>query len=795
MEPLLHDVRYALRLLRKSPGFALVAVLTLGLGLGACTVMFSVLNAVLLRPLPYPQPDRLVQIWETDPRRGEMHGPVSAYNFLEWRKHSQSFSEIATYSYNPVVLTGLNTPRRLDGQFVSAGFFNVFGVAALRGRTFLPYEDTPGRDRVVVLSYGAWSHYFDRDPQIVGKSIMLDEQSYSVIGVMPATFGFPGDGVEAWCLPGFDPKNVSRGSTSLFAIGRLKSGASLEQAQAEMNTLADNLNRLDGRSSGVRLVGLQDEMVGDVRRRLLVLWAAVLIVLSIACANVAGLLLARAASRQREVAIRTALGGRRARLIRQFLTESVLLAGFGGLLGMAISYAADRVLISGSGISVPRLRNVQMDGWVLGFSAFACIATGLAFGIAPALHALRIEVYRSLKESSASNQASGRRRLRSILVAGEVALATVLLIGGGLLLKTLWRLQQVDPGFKAENILSFRFSVPNGKYDSRQRADLYQRVLDRLAVVPGIESVGATNDMPFAGSQTSTSFDIEARPLAPGETRQSDYRTVSPGYMQTMRMRLLTGRQFSDHDHREAVPVAIVNQAFVKKFLAGEEALGRRLKIHDQLYQLVGVIADAKLQSLTAPGNPEMYVAYAQADPAPWMFVVIRSRSEMQSLSTAARNAVEGVAPGEPIYRLHPMTDLLERSMSPQKFSSELLGVFAGLALLLAAIGIYGLIAYSVVQRTHEIGIRMALGADRSNVLRLILRQGTRIGLLGLGVGSAAAYVATSALSSMLFGVDRHDPAIFVAVAIALTIVVVAASYIPARRATRVDPLAALRCE
>jgi putative ABC transport system permease protein len=795
MDTLLHDIGYALRLLRKSPGFTITAVLTLGLGMGANTIMFSVLNTVLLRPLPYPQPDRLVQIWETDPRRGETHGPVSAYNFLEWRKHSQTFSDIATYDYNPLVLSGLKTPRRIDAQFVSAGFFNVLQVQAFKGRTFFHDEDAPGHDRVVVLSYGAWSRYFDRDSDINGKSILLDEQAYTVVGVMPADFSLPGAGTEVWCLPGFDPRKVSRGTNGLFAIGRLKAGATLDQAQAEMNTIASDLNRQDGRTTGVRLVGLQEEIVGSVRRRLLVLWAAVLLVLSIACANVAGLLLARAASRQREVAIRTALGGTRVRLIRQFLTESILLAILGGVLGVAMSFITGRLLIARSNIAVPRLHNLQVDGSVLGLSAVACIVTGLAFGIAPAMHALRIDLHETLKEAVANTQSASRLNLRGLFAIAEVGLAMVLLIGSGLLTKTLWRLQQVDPGFQPGNVLSFRFSVPNSKFDARQRADLYQRVLDRLAAMPGVESVGATNDLPFAGSRTSTSFDIEARPLAPGETRQSDYRTVSPAYMRTMRMRLLAGREFSEHDSHDAPLVAIVNQAFVKKFLAGDEPLGRRLKIHERFYQVVGVIADAKLQSLAAPGDPEMYVPYAQADPAPWMFVVIRSINEGQSLATAARNAVKEVAPEEPIYRINQMTILLQSWMSPQKFSSVLLSVFAGLALVLAAIGIYGVIAYSVVERTREIGIRMALGATRDNVRRLILRQALRIGLLGIIFGAVAAYPTAHVLAGLLFGVRLHDPAVYCVVAASLLFVVVAASYFPARRATRVDPLVALRHE
>ncbi|MBZ5523660.1 MAG: ABC transporter permease [Acidobacteriia bacterium] len=797
MENLLHDIRYALRLLRKSPGFAIAAVLTLALGMGANTVMFSVLNTVLLRPLPYPQPDRLVQIWETEPRQGEMRGPVSPYNFLEWRKHSHTFSEIATFDYNPLVLTGLTTPRRISGQFVSAGFFNVFQVSALIGRTFRPDEDQPGNDRVVVLSYGAWSRYFDHDPKIAGKSITLDDQIYSVIGVMPATFGFPHDGVEAWCLPGFDPKRVSRRSHGLSSIGRLKPGVSLEQAQADMSTIADDLNQQDGGFSGVLLMGLHDATVGGVRRSLLVLWAAVLAVLLVACSNVAGLLLARSISRQKEVAIRSAVGGSRGRLIQQFLTESVLLAIIGGIVGVALSYSAGRFLIATSDVAVPRLRNLQLDGWVLGFSVFACLTTGLAFGLAPALHALRIDLNGALKESGPAQQISGGFHLRSVFVIMELALAMVLLITGGLLTKTLWRLQQVDPGFQADNTLSFRFSVPNGKYDARQKAALYQRIVERLAALPGVEAVGATNDLPFAGSRSGNTFQIKGRSVVPGQTLHSDYRIVSPGYLQAMRMRLLAGREFTERDSRETPAVAIINQTFVKKFFPNEQPLGQRLKMDGQDFEIeiVGIIADVKLQDLSTPAGPETYVPYLQAYPPSWTFVVVRSRIEARALANAIRDAVKETAPGEPIYSVNTMTQRLEYWMSPQKFSSVLLSVFAGLALVLAAIGIYGVVAYSVVQRTREIGIRVALGADRADVLHLILRQGARIGILGLGIGTVASYLATRALSSMLFGVKPHDPVIFGGVVASLIVVVILASYIPARRATRVDPLVALRYE
>jgi putative ABC transport system permease protein len=799
MYTLLQDVRYALRMMRKSPAFSLAAILTLALGMGANTVMFSVLNTVLLRPLPYPHPDRLVQIWETDSRRGEVRGPVSAYNFVDWRSQSQTLAQMATYDSNSAVLTGLKTPRRVYISFVSAGFFDVLQIAPLKGRTFLAGEDDPGKDRVVVLSYGAWLRHFGSDPGIVGRSITLDGNAYSVVGVMPGSFAFPGPGTEMWCLPGFDLKKVGHRHHGLFAVGRMKPGILLYQAQAEMNTIADGLDKQYGTFGGVRLVGLQDETVGNARRSLLVLWAAVIAVLLIACANVAGLLLARAVSRQKEVAIRVALGGTRTRLIRQFLTESVLLALAGGGLGVLLALGAGRFVIASSNGAIPRLRDLQINAWVLAFSGAVCIVTGVMFGLAPALHALRSALNTSLKEGgSRSSQLSDRLHLRSFFVVSELALAVVLLVSAGLLTKTLWRLQHVDTGFQSENILSFRFALPQAKYpEPRQRADLYQRIEERLAALPGVESVGATSGLPFGGSRSATSFDIEGRPYdaAHMPLPHADYRTVSPAYFQTMRMPLLEGREFTLHDSQSAPSVTVVSQAFVRKFFPDRGPIGQRLKIHDQFFEIVGVVADIKQDDMAAPGIPEMYASHLQADASPTAFFVVRSRTELRALAASVRSAVQEITPDEPIYSLSSMNDRLSLAIAPQKFSSLLLGIFAGLALLLAAIGIYGVISYMVAQRTHEIGIRMALGADRRDVLRLILRQGARIAAIGLTLGTVAAQVATQALSSLLFGVNAKDPGIFLGVGVLLALVVLLASYVPARRATKVDPLVALRCE
>jgi putative ABC transport system permease protein len=797
MESLWHDIRYALRLLRKSPGFALTAVLTLALGMGANTVMFSVLNTVLLRPLPYSHPDRLVQIWETDSRRGDMHGVVSPYNFKDWLSQNQTFEQMSTYNFSSSVLTGQKTPARFSTIFVTAGFFEVFKVAPLKGRTFLPEEDESGKPRVAVLNYGAWVRNFGGDPSIVGKSILLDDQAYSVIGVMPSDFAFPHDAVDAWCLPGFDLKQTTRSSHFLFAVGRLKPGVRLEQAQTEMDTIAGRIIASNGLPSGggVRLISLHEEIVGNTRRRLLVLWAAVVAVLLIACANVGGLLLARAVARQREVAVRSALGGSRGRIVQQFLTESSLLAVIGGGLGVALSYSAGRFVVAASHGALPRLRSLHIDGWVLAFTAGSCVVTGIAFGLAPALNSLRFDLNAMLKEGG-SSQVSDRSRLRSFFVAAEVALAMVLLVTGGLLTKTLWQLQRVDAGFQATNLLTFRFTVSRTKYlTSAERSGLYERIAEKLAALPGVDSVGATNDLPFAGSRSGSSFEIEGVVSDPALVLHADRRVVSPDYFFTMRMRLLKGRTFTVHDNHDGAFVAVVNQAFARRFFSAQDPLGHRIKIYADWHEIVGVVGDVKQESLGAPGIPEMYLCYFQTEVQPWASFVVRSRLDTKTMGPSIRAAVNEVAPGEPINRISTMTDLVEFWMSPQKFSSLLLAIFAGLALVLAAIGIYGVIAYNVVQRTREIGIRMALGAERRHVLRLVLFQAVRIGVVGLVLGSIGAFVATRALSGMLFGVSPHDPLIFSAVATSIGVVVTLASYIPARRATRVDPLVVLRYE
>jgi putative ABC transport system permease protein len=796
MATLLQDLRYALRVMRKNPGFTAAAVMTLALGIGINTAMFSILNQVLLRPLPFPAPEQLVQIWETNSARGALQGPVSPYNLVDWRSQSHTLDQIAAYDYTSFALTGRPVPERMGGVRVTANFFDAIKVSPFMGRAFLPQEDEPGKAGVVIVSYGTWKRRFASDPEIIGKAITLNGDPFTVIGVLPQGFSFPD--TEIWTTPAFNLKNQSRSSHFLFAFGRMKPGITLQQAQTEITAIAQRLGQeypQTNRTLGVRLVSLHEQIVGNVKPALLVLWGAVVLVLLIACANVAGLLLARTVSRQKEIAIRAALGGSRSRLMRQFLTESVLLALIGGGLGLLVTqWAGHFVVLLSSAHAVPRFRDIRIDGLMLAFTAGASVITGIVFGIVPAFSAVRSELNLSARESGWHSRKSRRFRLRRLLVSSELALALVLLVGAGLLTKTLWRLQHVDPGFNPAGVLTMRLAVPDGKYDPNQKILLYSKVIEHLSALPGIESVGITNDLPFAGSRTDSSFEIENHPVH-SEDLHADYRTVSSGFFETMRIRLVKGRLFTDHDNQDAPGAAIINEAFVKNYLPDVDPLGLRLKSHDKIFEVVGVVANVKHNDLAGVNSPELYLPYSQVNLQAWTFIAVRSHLQLQSLIQPIRREITGIVPELPVNEVRTMEDRLSSSIAPESFSSLLLGIFAALAIILAMIGIYGVIAYTVAQRTHEIGIRMALGAPRSSVLRMVLWQGVGIAVLGLGQGIAAALLATRMLSSMLFGVNAKDPAVFLGVAISLFVAVVCASYIPARRATKVEPIVALRYE
>lgn len=801
LERLWQDARYAFRLLARDRAFTAIVVIVLALGIGANAAIFSVVNTVLLRPLPYSDSDRLVQIWENKISQGTRQGPVSPYNFLDWEKQSRSFRNMAAYQYESFALTTRGAPERMPGLLVSGDFFKVFDATPLLGRTFRANEDRPG-NQAVVLSYDAWHQRFNADPNIIGKAITLNEQPYSVIGVMPADFQFPTAGTEVWMTPAFDLKARSRGDHFLFAVGQLNAGVTLSQAQAEVATIAHRLEKQfpgTNRSSGVVLVSLQEQMVGGFKTGLLVLWSAVTLVLLIACANVAHLLLARSVSRQKEIAIRASLGAGRARVIRQLLTESMLLSLIAGMLGLAIGVAGIHLLSAGGLKAVPRTHGIHMDGAVFAFTVVISVLTGIIFGIVPAFNASKLNLAVSLKQTgwgTSLNESS--YRLRSVLVVSELALAVVLLIGSGLLIKSFWLLQNVDPGFRAQNRLTMRLGVPEAKYPGfLELAQLYQRVIDRVAALPGVESVGATNDLPFAGSRTGTSFYVEGRPPAHDEDSPvADYRTVSPDYLTTFAIPLIKGRTFTARDNQQEAPVAIINQALAHKYWPHDNPIGRRLMgLGDRPVEIVGVIGDVKHDNLAAVDAPEIYVPQLQGHTPPWTFLVIHSHLPVQSLITAVRGAVRDVDPDDPLFSLQTMEERLSASIAPQQFNTLMLGVFAGFALVLAALGIYGVIAYAVTERTHEIGVRMALGAQRNDVLRLVVTQGLRLTVAGVMLGLAGALALSRVLSGMLYATRPTDPATFAIVTSVLLLVAIMASYVPARRATRVDPMVALRDE
>jgi putative ABC transport system permease protein len=809
MNNLLNDLRYAARVLLKKPGFTVVAVVTLALGIGANTAIFSVVNAVLLNPLPYHQPQRLVAVWETNAQPGaeiNNRNEVALGNFLDWRAGQSVFDQIAALYFANVNMTGDAEPERIQSAVVTTNLFQTLGVEPAVGRWFLAEEENPSSPRVAVISHGLFERRFGADPGVVGKTLTLGGNPVTVVGIMPRAFDleFPVNlHVEMWLPMRIESANADRRSHYLYVLGRLKEGVSVEQAQSDMSMLAGGLGERYPKTNadrGANVVLLHKQLVGNVRPLLYVLFAAVGFVLLIACTNVANLQLARVSARRKEIVVRIALGASRWRLVRQLLTESLMLSVLGGLSGLLLAYWGVDLLVALTPPDVPRLGEIGLDAQVFAWTLGVSVTTGVLFGLVPALAASKPDLAESLKESGRSTSGPGRSRARSLLVVSEVALALVLLIGAGLMIRSLARLQQVSPGFEPKNLLTMNISLPSRKYREKQQINtFFDQLFERVRAVPGVEAVCGIDPLPLSGSNGTTGFEVEGGPaLAFADRPEVGQRTITPGYFQTMQIPLLRGRAFGDRDREDTPRVVVISDGLARRFWPGEEAIGKRLGFAASdpqvWHEIVGIVGDVKHERLDADPKPELYFPYRQY-PNTFMSLVVRTSSDSPGMIAAIRNQVLAVDSDQPVFDIKTMEQRMSKTMASSLFVTLLLGLFAALATLLSAVGIYGTMAYTVSQRTHEIGIRMALGAKPLDVLRLVVGQGMTLTLIGVVIGLGAAFGLTRLMATLLFGVTATDPLTFISVALALGAVALVASFIPARRATRVDPMEALRYE
>jgi len=801
METLLRDIRYGIRSLAKRPGFTAIALLALTLGIGANTAIFTLVNAVLLRPLPFAEPDRLVWMFGNI-RSGSNRASVSPLDYLDYRQQNSSFEQFAAQLSFPasINLTGSGEPEQLKAGAVTGNYFQALGGQPVLGRTFQLENEKPGNDQVAVLSYALWQKRFSGDAGILNKTITLDGKAFQVLGVMPATFGLP-QSAEIWVPLNFDgsPGMKQRKAHFLRPIGKLKVGVSLAQAQADLDVVAKRLEQQYPESNtgwNLRLVPLREQLVGNTRPTLLILFGAVGFVLLIACANVANLLLVRAAGRQKEIALRSALGAGRLRIIRQMITESVLLALVGGTLGTLLAVWAVDVMVTMSEGSIPATANVKIDATVLGFTLLISLVTGVLFGLAPALRTLRVNLIDSLKEGGRSgSEGASRNRTRSALVVLESAIAVVLLIGAGLLVRSLMRLQNVSPGFEAQNVLTMRVDLPRGKYDAPEKsANFFAELENRLAAVPGVETVGFVSELPLGGHPNDMPYTVEGRPTSgPNDGYDDDFRRINRHYFDALKIPLLRGRNFTDQEVRQGAKVVIISDLLARQVFPNEDPLGKRLimSFGKQAFEIIGIVGDIRHRGLESEPRAAMYMPVYERT----MTVVLRTKVDPSSLAAAVRKEVQTIDPDQPVAELKTMEQWLETAVAEPRYRTGLIALFALVALILASTGIYGVMSYSVTQRTHEIGVRMALGARRFDVLKLVVRQGMGLVVVGVIIGLLAAVGLTRLMSSLLFGVTAKDPLTFAAVASGLTLVAFIACYLPARRATKVDPLEALRYE
>lgn len=807
LETMWQDLRYGLRVLIKSPVFTTVAVLSLTLGIGANTAIFSVVNGLLLRPLPYPDSEQLVHVWHTPPPESfpDMNTfSVSPANYLDWKNQSQTFEQMAAYEYTGFSLSAGDDPVAINGAAVSSAFFSVLRTKASQGRTFLAEEEQLGRNQVVVISHRLWQRTFGSNTNLIGQTLTLNSQSFTVVGIMPDGFQFP-SWAELWVPLAWDERQSQvRSIHDSLVIARLNQNVSLTEAQAEMSTISSRLEQQypeDNKGWGAVVIPLQEDLIGDIRPALLMLFSAVGFVLLIACANVANLMLARGANRQKEIAIRIALGAPRSRIVRQLLSESILLAVIGGSLGLLLAGWGSQMLIQLSSGSLPDSGEIGIDKWALGFTLLVSFGAGIVAGIAPALQFTKADMSETLKQGTGRTGGSSvKQRTRKALVICEVALSMILLIGAGLMIRSFWLLQQVDPGFNLSNTLTMSVSLSPIKYtDTHQQIAFFDRALEQISSIPGVVSVGTTTSLPLTGRGSTQPFTIEGRPeVGVAEQPMAGMRYISQDYFSALGIPLRQGRFFSDQDRENGVPVIIISEAMARQFWPGQDPVGKRLTPSFHLQQgpreVVGVVGDVKGQGLDSDPAAMMYVPYKQLS-RPYAVFVARTASDPENFVQAISKAIYSVDKEQALSDVGTMEQLLAASLSGRRFNMILLISFAVLALMLATVGVYGVMNYSVTLLRRELGIRMALGAQAADVLRLVLGQGFTLTLIGVGTGLVGAFGLTHLMASLLYGVTTTDALTFITVSGVLIAIGLLASYLPARRATKVDPMIALRQE